>query len=161
MMSSSTAAALYAASQGASAISQFQAGRFNERTARFNGWLSDQQARDAERLGEDEAMRVRRRASAVTAAQRAGMAAQGVDLGVGSAADIRAETDFLAKLDEITVRNNAARQAWGYRVQADDQRLRGRLMRNEGDAAGFQTLLGAARGYYGYRAQIAAERGEA
>lgn len=159
-MDQSTIAALFALSQGASSISQFQAGRFNERQGRFNAWAANQQARDAEKRGEEEAMQVRRRASQVKAAQRGAMAAQGVDLGVGSPAELARETDFLARLDEITVRNNAARAALGYRVQGRDAAMRGKLARMEGDAEGFQTLLGAARGYGTFRAQRLSERGE-
>lgn len=152
-------AALYAASQGASAYSQFAAGRVNQRQARLNGWLADRQAQDARARGEEEVARGRRRAGAIRGAQRAAYAGQGVDVGAGSAADIQDETDFLAKLDEIVTRNNAAREAWGYRVQGRDARMRGDVARMEGDAEGFRTLLGAARGYGTFLAQRDSERG--
>lgn len=50
--------------------------------------------------------------------QRAALAANGVDLGEGSPNEILATTRFMGKRDELQIRDNAVRQAWGYRQQA-------------------------------------------
>lgn len=50
--------------------------------------------------------------------QRAAMAANGVDLGEGSATETLATTEFMGKRDALTIRDNAARQAWAYKNQA-------------------------------------------
>lgn len=53
--------------------------------------------------------------------QRASLAANGVDLGVGSAANILTTTDVLGEADANTIHANAVRNAFGYRAQAVNQ----------------------------------------
>ena len=50
--------------------------------------------------------------------QRAALAANGVDLGEGSATEILATTKFMGERDALTIRDNASRQAWAYENQA-------------------------------------------
>lgn len=50
-------------------------------------------------------------------AQRAAMAANGINLGVGSAAEVTASTDLMKEIDKNTIEANAVRNAWGYRTQ--------------------------------------------
>lgn len=50
--------------------------------------------------------------------QRAALAANGVDLGTGSATEILATTKSMGERDALTIRDNAARQAWAYKNQA-------------------------------------------
>lgn len=53
--------------------------------------------------------------------ERAALAANGVDLGAGSAANVLTSTDTLGEIDANTINANAVRSAWGYRVQATNQ----------------------------------------
>lgn len=50
--------------------------------------------------------------------QRANYAAQGVNVSTGSANEMQLETAYQAEVDILTMRNNAYRQAFGYKVQA-------------------------------------------
>lgn len=50
--------------------------------------------------------------------QRATMAANGIDLGTGNAAEIQASTDTMTEIDRNTLEANAVRSAWGMRTQA-------------------------------------------
>lgn len=50
--------------------------------------------------------------------QRASMAANGVDLGVGSALNVQNSTDLVAQVDAKNANLNALRTAFGYRAQA-------------------------------------------
>lgn len=50
--------------------------------------------------------------------QRTAMAANGIDLGAGSAAEIQASTDIMKDIDKYTLEANAVRNAWGYRAQS-------------------------------------------
>jgi hypothetical protein len=52
--------------------------------------------------------------------QRAALAAQNVDLESGSALDVQQDTAALGAEDVLAIRNNAWREAWGYRVQASE-----------------------------------------
>jgi hypothetical protein len=65
-------------------------------------------------------------------AQRAGIAAGNIDVGYGSAVDVQADAAFLGELDALTIKTNAAREAWGYTVEAGDLRKRAAIARKTG-----------------------------
>ena len=50
--------------------------------------------------------------------QRAALASQGGDVDSGSPLDIQSDTARAGEFDAQTIRNNAAQQAYGYRLQA-------------------------------------------
>lgn len=127
----------------------------------FNAAIADLQAKDAEARGEQEAAKFRQGVRALVSEQRTGFAAGNIDVNYGSAVDTQADAEFLGELDALTIRTNAAREAWGYRVQATDDRERARIQREEGvqlEAAGrqaqsasrygiAQTIVGAGSSY--------------
>ncbi len=140
-------AAMFAGA-GLSAGSSIQSGRFNERVANTNAGFAEMQAIDAEKRGiEDEAnMRVRIRQQIGQA--RAAYASQNVQVGVGSAGETEASIAYMGEKDAITIRNNAAREAWGYRVQAWNYRQKGAMAKSESQTRALGTVLGAASDYY-------------
>lgn len=89
----------------------------NKKVARNNEIIANQQAEDATKRGETAAQVAVRKARAIASAQRAAFAARGVDLS-GTAADIVNQTDFFGQSDAVTARDNAAREAWGFRARA-------------------------------------------
>jgi hypothetical protein len=60
----------------------------------------------------------REKTAQLKSTQRASLAANGVDLGEGSANDILAGTDLIGGQDAAQIRLNAMRQAWGYENSA-------------------------------------------
>ncbi|RYF62607.1 MAG: hypothetical protein EOO29_45725 [Comamonadaceae bacterium] len=92
--------------------------RAEAQTQMNNTQLSAWQAEDAVDRGEMEAGQVMRQGAQLKGRQRAAFAANGVDLGVGSALQVLTDTDYLTAVDAQQVRQNAAREAWGYRMQA-------------------------------------------
>ena len=64
-------------------------------------------------------MQVRRQAAQLKGAQRAAMAANGLDLNEGTAAELQDQTDFFGATDAATTRTNARKQAWQYRQQGN------------------------------------------
>jgi hypothetical protein len=98
----------------------------------YNAAIADLQARDVVERGREEESRFRTGVRSMIGAQRADIAASGVDVGFGSAVDVQADAAFLGELDALTIRTNAAREAWGYQVQAADIRERARITRKEG-----------------------------
>lgn len=98
----------------------------------YNGAVADLQAHDATVRGELEANKFRARTRVLIGEQRAGFAAGNIDVGFGSAVDVQADAATLGEMDALTIRTNAAREAWGYRVEATDQRNRGEIQRKEG-----------------------------
>lgn len=61
--------------------------------------------------------------------QRVGFAANGVDLGVGSAAEVLADTDTLSQMDANQARTNALLASFGFRNQAIEYRNRETMAR--------------------------------
>lgn len=115
----------------------YDQGQVAKQVGRNNQVMAEYAAQDAQRRGEEDAIKARQRASAVKGAQRASMAAKGLDLGVGTAAELQDQTDFFGETDIGTARNNAARDAWSARAG-------GRNARAQGDAAARQGNLQAA-----------------
>lgn len=97
-----------------------------------NAGTADLQAADAITRGAEAESRYRTQVRGAVGRQRAGFAASNVDVGFGSPVDVQADAAFLGELDALTIRTNAAREAWGYRVQADDLRRRAAITRKEG-----------------------------
>lgn len=121
-------------------------GEFQARQYESNARIAELEAADAEARGSKEAAQVRRKGEQVQGAQRASFAAQGVDVNSGSAADLQAETAYLTKQDEITVTNNAWREAWGYKVQASNYRGQGAMTRAGARNQAANTILTAGIG---------------
>lgn len=60
-------------------------------------------------------------------AGRAAMAARGIQLGVGSAAEVEATTDIMKEIDSLTINANAVRQAEAARTQAANYTVQGMM----------------------------------
>jgi hypothetical protein len=84
---------------------------------RANAQIAEYQAGQAIQNGQTNVGNSRLRVAQVKGEQRAAMAANGVDLGEGSATDVLASTDLLGDRDAATIMDNALRTAWGYQVQ--------------------------------------------
>lgn len=90
---------------------QSQVARNNAAIARQNvAWVA--QAGEAKVAA--EGMRTRAAVGAIKAAQGAG----GIDVNTGSAASVRASRGEIGALDAMTIRSNAAREAYGYETAA-------------------------------------------
>lgn len=83
-----------------------------------NAGYARQDAQEASRTGDVAAIRLGQQTRQLQGQQRAAAASQGLDVSYGTPADIVAETGRLGALDALTIRNNAARQAFGYDAQA-------------------------------------------
>ena len=86
--------------------------------AQNNQTIANYQASLAVTNGQVQEQAQQLKTAAMTGDQRAAMAANGVDLGTGSATEVLATTEFMGKRDALTIRDNAARQAWAYQNQA-------------------------------------------
>lgn len=135
---STITAAAQATGGAAGAYGTYRAGEFNSKVDRFNAKVATMQAADAIRRGGEAVDRHRTQVKVLKGAQRAALAAQGVVVDDGSAADVIADTSTQAAIDERTIRTNAALEAWGYQVQAVDHRARANveMATARNDAAG-------------------------
>jgi hypothetical protein len=101
----------------------------------YNAAVASLQAQDAIQRGAEEEARFRTGVKLLIGSQRADIAANNVDVNFGSAVDVQADAAFLGEMDALTIRVNAAREAWGYEVQAEDYRRQAEIQRKEGGAA--------------------------
>ena len=98
------------------------AAEYNAQIANNNAIIASQQRSTTLQQGDVEAQKSMRDQAQMIGAQRAQMAANGIDLTQGSAQDILASTKFLGGIDVNTIQSNAARQAWGYEVQGMNEK---------------------------------------
>lgn len=101
----------------------------------YNAAVDELRARDAILRGQEEEQRFRSVVRGAIGTQRAEFAAGNIDVGFGSALDVQADAAKLGELDALTIRTNAAREAWGYQVSAEDFRRGAGVTRQEGVAA--------------------------
>jgi hypothetical protein len=127
----------------------------------MNAKIADSNARDAQERGKLEEQNKRREVAMLTGRQRAAMASNGVDLSFGSPLDSLVDTAMLGELDALTIRSNAAREAYGYNVSATNARADATLSRANAKSAktggylsAFGTVLGGAAEVGKYRASI-------
>jgi hypothetical protein len=114
--------------EGQAAVSESEA-----QLAEYNAGVAGWQAQDAIERGVQEEAKYRRQVQGIVGAQRAGFAASNVDVGFGSAVDVQADAAYLGELDALKIRNNAAREAWGYKVSAWDLTQRAAIARQGGE----------------------------
>lgn len=86
--------------------------------AENNATIASWQAEDAAARGEVAASNALVKGGQVKGAARAGLAANGVALEGGSAQAVLNDIDYFSAVDATTLRNNATREAWGYKMQA-------------------------------------------
>lgn len=133
------------ASSLAGGVSQSQAlkaqGDFSQYQAEQNARLAEAQAEDATKRGAKEASRLQRQTRGVIGAQRAALAAQGIDISSGTAADIQAETAQFGIDDASTIRQNAIREAYGFQREAINTRAQGQFDRISARSQASSTLL--------------------
>lgn len=100
------------------AYASMQANRYQARIADSNARLAELGAQAALLQGQHQEMTSRLATANLKSTQRAGFAANGVDLGEGSAARTLTSTDLLGEVDAQTIHANSVRAAFGYRTQS-------------------------------------------
>lgn len=143
------AASAQAQAQGQAQASQFQyqaaVADINRRTAERNQYLAERNAGYVEaagaRLADDRARRIRQ----TIGAQRAALAANGLLLDQGSAADMQGDTANLGRMALAEIGDNTRRQASGYRIAGVNARdeAEAATLRGEGYRASASNALSA------------------
>lgn len=142
-MGATAALAVVAGGTAMSAYGQMRSGKETNALFQQNAQIAEYQARDAEERGRISEKQARRQTEKVIGQQRVSLAGQGVDVNRGSALDVQADAAYLGELDALTIRNNAAKEAWGYRMQARDLSQRGKQAQRQGEWGAYTTILGS------------------
>ena len=111
-----------------------KSGEVQAAVARNNAAYSESQARDAIRRGQVSENEVRRRTAQLEGSQRARLAANGIDLGEGSALNILLDTEYFGENDALNVRDNASREATALRQQSSNQQSSADLLQARADS---------------------------
>jgi hypothetical protein len=123
------------------ANAQKAAGQAQEEQSKENAKAANAQARNTELSAQVDEDRRRQMTRQQLATQRSVMAANNLDMSTGSALDILGDTAAIGEQDALTIRANAAREAWGLRSQATDYLNQGRVARVSGNNAAKGTYL--------------------
>ena len=99
--------------QGQKQNAQFQSGMMEQNAA-----FKNQTANETINAGNTSADWQRVRTGQAVGTQRSVQAANGIDVNSGSSAQMQDDTAMLGELDALTIQNNAAREAYGLKVQA-------------------------------------------
>lgn len=145
----------------AGAIQQGQAAsasaRYTAQVQDMNAQIAERKAKDALERGALEEQRKRQEVAQLRGRQTAALAANGVDLSFGSPLDTIVDTAVLGEMDALTIRTNANRESYDFRVEAANQRAGASASRAQGENAltgsylnAGGTILAGAGKAYGY-----------
>lgn len=122
---------IMAASAATAAYQQNQQGKAAQQIAKVNAGVAGERAQDALDRGAEQERRQREEVARATGTQRAAMGSSGVEVGTGTFGNILEETAAMGEQDALTIRANAAREAYGHQTQQQNLALQGKM-----DAAG-------------------------
>lgn len=112
-------------------------------------------ASEARMLGGREAATHRMETSRLMAKQGVAYANAGVDRGVGTAAQVQANTAAMGEYDAQQIENNAARAAWGFETHSKNLRREYDAKRGANQRKAWGTVIGGAGQYVGAVAGMA------
>lgn len=112
---------------GFSAYSAIQAGKMQREMYELNSLIGQKQGEYALEKGQIQEQVVRYGTKQLIGKQRASFAAQNIALDDGTALEMQKDAAKWGEIDALRVRNNAAMEAWGYRLQAGSQAIQGSL----------------------------------
>lgn len=157
-MGATAAIAMMGLGAGMQASAYKASGESQQALANYNAELGQLKATDAIARGDINANKQQIVGKQVIGSQRAAFAASGVDITDpdSTAVNTFKDTAAMSALDAVTIRTNAAREAWGYRMQAQNDQALGQVAKQEADnkAIGSYMSMGAnvLYGKYGFGA---------
>lgn len=133
-----------------SAEAERENARYKANQMFINADFADLKAKQALQAGDQEASRYSAKGRQTVGAQRAALAAQGIDVNIGSAIDVQEETKRIIETDVNQIRTNAIREAWGYKTEASNLRAQAGFTRAASEAGYVGSLIsGGARAIKG------------
>lgn len=129
MCDPTTLVGMQAAGAGASTAGSFYAAKGQQVAARAQANIDDINARMDENAaqqelerGQSEAQNVMLKTAQIKGAQKAGFAANGIDVGAGAGVgttvnNVLSSTEVMGQIDKNTALANSVKSAWGYRMQ--------------------------------------------
>jgi phosphoglucomutase len=116
--------------------------KYEQAAAKANEAMADQQAKEQIDQTKLAALRRYREAGQLEGQQKAAMAANGIDLGFGSAAEVQRDSRMIASEDVGQIYKEGFNRTQGYLTDAYNYRLRAKAARSAARAAGVATGIG-------------------
>lgn len=116
------------------------------RAAEQNAKIAKAQGHDAIIRGGEKELELRRDLARHKGNQRATLAANGIDINSGSALDVQNASISEGEYDAAAIRQNAARERWGYEMEAKNYQTQAANARAQGKAASNNALFGSVIG---------------
>lgn len=139
---------------GYSALQSAAQSRYQGQVADQNAKLANEAARREEENTRDAALQHYRKVGALKGQQRVAMAAGGVDVNFGNAADLTADTDMLANEDVRRIYDQGAENVLGRNIESSNYRSQAKASRQAATGALVKgvfdmgtTALGGAKQY--------------
>lgn len=136
-------------------------GKYQQQVAEQNAGIAREAARDSIERGRIENRSLGRKVASVNGQQAASLAANGVDLGFGSARQMQEDTAMLAREDQEALLHNIDQRTRGFDIQAANYVAEGKAARYRGKQAMIgsffdagSTLLSAMGQAKGMRAKL-------
>lgn len=118
-------------------------GKYEAKVAEQNARLTAEQGRDAMERGRIEQQRLDREYSQTQGAQRAAMAANGVDLSYGSAEQVQQDTAMMRGEDRAALDRNIYNEVRGLDINASNYRSQAQAARMKGKNAMVGSFISA------------------
>lgn len=124
-------------------LGSLEQGQFRRQQMQFQARVAEMQAENTIERGKEAESEYRGEVRKIIGKQRSSYAAQGVEINADTAMDVQAETAYIGEMDALTIRSNAMREAFGYRLQATGYNTNARLSMNQAlDQSGATLLTG-------------------
>lgn len=124
---------------------------YRAQVARINADINRQNAAWARNKGEAETVQYGLKAAQQRGQIKAAQAASGIDVNSGSAKDVQRSQEEISRMDQSTIRSNAAKIAYDYETKAvmDENQagldtMAGRYAKEAGDLKSIESLIGTA-----------------
>jgi hypothetical protein len=128
--------------------------KYEEAAGKANAAMAAKQAKDSLDLTQSEAARRYRVASDLEGRQQAGMAANGIDLGFGSAVDVQKDSKMIAAEDVANIYKGGENRTEGYLTDAYNYRLKADAAKSAASSAGLATAFAMAGTALGAASQL-------
>tara|TARA_R110000803_G_scaffold98863_6_gene166932 strand:- start:405 stop:959 length:555 start_codon:yes stop_codon:yes gene_type:complete len=138
-----------AALSGAAAGAEMQAAEYNENLAKEKNKQYKKEAENVRISGAVESGAKTQESEKIAARNRTQLAAGGLDVGTGTAADIGEEVRSVGALESMTILNNADRQAMGLEARGQNELLSAKQRKKKAKIGAFTTILTSAASGYG------------
>lgn len=134
------------------------AAKFNAGMSMNNATIAKQNSELAGQIGTAKAERSEMKTAAQIGATTASQGASGVKIGSKSFQDVRESEQKIGALEAMNIRSNAAREAYGFKVQEVSDVAQAKQYKAEGKAAVIGGYMGAAESALGAAAKVAGSK---